>query len=87
MQTASKQYSVSKDEQEHDGIFQNMHVNPFPIRAAIDIGTGGVMSLCVGRVDAANLGVMKLMYQTQLPLLLESTSPINVGHCTKNDFY
>lgn len=56
---------------EHYGIFQSQHVKPFPVRAAIDIGTGGAISLCIGRVDARVGAVRKLMYQTQLPLYLE----------------
>ncbi|KAG8347601.1 hypothetical protein ERJ75_001343100 [Trypanosoma vivax] len=55
------------------GVFQNVHINPFPVRAAIDIGTGGMMSLTVGRVDAGRNAVRDFMYQTQLPLDLQST--------------
>lgn len=55
----------------HTGIFQSQHIKPFPVRAAIDIGTGGVMSLCVARVDARHEAIQKLYYQTQLPLYLE----------------
>nr|CCC93515.1 conserved hypothetical protein [Trypanosoma congolense IL3000] len=54
------------------GVFQNMHINPFPVRAAFDIGTGGMLSLVVARVDAACNAVRDLMYQTQLPLELQS---------------
>lgn len=57
---------------EHAGIFQSQHIKPFPVRAAIDIGTGGVVSLCVARVDARVGAIQKLMYQTQLPLHLEA---------------
>ncbi|KAG5487708.1 hypothetical protein LSCM1_08072 [Leishmania martiniquensis] len=56
----------------HSGIFQGQHIKPFPVRAAIDIGTGGVASLCVARVDAAVGAIQKLMYQTQVPLHLEA---------------
>ncbi|CAG9567258.1 conserved hypothetical protein [Leishmania major strain Friedlin] len=58
--------------EEHAGIFQSQHIKPFPVRAAIDIGTGGVVSLCVARVDATVGAIQKLMYQTQLPLHLEA---------------
>ncbi|KPI84159.1 hypothetical protein ABL78_6784 [Leptomonas seymouri] len=61
--------------QQHHGIFQSQHIKPFPVRAAIDIGTGGVMSLCIGRVDARVGAVQRLMYQTQLPLYLEKSHP------------
>lgn len=54
------------------GLFQNTHINAFPIRAAIDIGTSGVISLCIGRVDADKAAITKLMYATQLPLYLEA---------------
>jgi hypothetical protein len=57
---------------QHHGIFQSQHIKPFPVRAAIDIGTGGVVSLCIGRVDARAGAVQRLMYQTQLPLYLEA---------------
>ncbi|KAG5508309.1 hypothetical protein JIQ42_08231 [Leishmania sp. Namibia] len=56
----------------HTGIFQSQHIKPFPVRAAIDIGTGGVVSLCIARVDAAVGAIQKLLYQTQLPLHLEA---------------
>ncbi|GET85536.1 hypothetical protein, conserved [Leishmania tarentolae] len=56
----------------HKGIFQSQHIKPFPVRAAMDIGTGGVVSLCVARVDATVGAIQKLMYQTQLPLHLEA---------------
>ncbi|KAG5511894.1 hypothetical protein JKF63_07719 [Porcisia hertigi] len=59
---------------EHRGIFQSQHIKPFPVRAAIDIGTGGVASLCVARVDATAGAIQRLMYQTQLPLHLEALS-------------
>ncbi|CCW64006.1 unnamed protein product [Phytomonas sp. EM1] len=54
------------------GVFSGQHIKEFPVRAAIDIGTGGVISLCVARVDAARAAVRDVMYQTQLPLCLES---------------
>lgn len=56
---------------EHQGIFQSQHVKAFPVRAAIDIGTGGVLSLCIGRVDANVGAIQRLLHQTQLPLHLE----------------
>ncbi|RHW68830.1 hypothetical protein DPX39_100039500 [Trypanosoma brucei equiperdum] len=56
------------------GVFQNMHINPFPVRAAIDIGTGGMITMVVARVDAAANAVRNFMYQTQLPLHLESVA-------------
>nr|CAJ2466477.1 unnamed protein product [Leishmania braziliensis] len=57
---------------EHTGIFQSQRIKPFPVRAAIDIGAGGVASLCVARVDATVGAIQKLMYQTQLPLHLDA---------------
>lgn len=57
------------------GLFQDTHVKAFPVRAAIDIGTGGVMSLAVARVDAAHRAIQRMMYQTQLPLYLETHLP------------
>ncbi|RNF12385.1 uncharacterized protein Tco025E_06477 [Trypanosoma conorhini] len=56
------------------GVFQNVHVNRFPVRAAIDIGTGGMISMTVGRVDAAHNAVRDFIYQTQLPLHLVSAN-------------
>ncbi|KAF8276455.1 hypothetical protein TcBrA4_0131240 [Trypanosoma cruzi] len=56
------------------GVFQNAHINAFPVRAAIDIGTGGMISMAVGRVDAARNAVRDFMYQTTLPLHLMSAN-------------
>ncbi|KEG10986.1 hypothetical protein DQ04_03081020 [Trypanosoma grayi] len=56
------------------GVLQNIHINPMPVRAAIDIGTGGVASLTVGRVDAVHNAVCDVMYQTQVPLHLHSAT-------------
>lgn len=61
------------------GVFQNIHINLFPVRAAIDIGTGGLMSMAVGRVDAAHNALRDLMYQTQLPIQLVSANSASLS--------
>ncbi|RNF07737.1 hypothetical protein TraAM80_03184 [Trypanosoma rangeli] len=67
-------HSTNSDVAATFGVFQNVHVNPFPVRAAIDIGTGGMISMTVGRVDAAHNAVRDFIYQTQLPLHLVSAN-------------
>lgn len=57
--------------EEEKGVFQNVHRKPFPLRAALDIGGGGVVSLCIARVDVRAQAVQKIIYHTQLPLHLE----------------
>ncbi|KPA73605.1 putative mitochondrial hypothetical protein [Leptomonas pyrrhocoris] len=69
-------------DQHHNGIFQSQHIKPFPVRAAIDIGTGGAISLCIGRVDARVGAVQKLLHQTQLPLYLEKLQQGSSEHAS-----
>lgn len=69
--TSSHCFTVPEEER---GVFQNRHWKPFPLRAAMDIGGGGVLSLGIGRVDAGAGALQKLVYHTQLPLHLESVS-------------
>lgn len=52
-------------------MFRNRCLKPFPLRAAIDIGGGGMVALCIARVDVKAGAVQKILYQTQLPLHLE----------------
>ncbi|ORC93324.1 uncharacterized protein TM35_000012010 [Trypanosoma theileri] len=66
------------------GVFQNVHIKPFPVRAAIDIGTGGMASLTVGRVDAAHNAVRDFMYQTQVPLYLQSATSTTASHSSSS---
>ena len=42
--------------------------NPFPIRAAIDIGSGHSITMTVARVDAKQCAIKDTLYHTQLPL-------------------
>lgn len=54
------------------GVFQNIHLRPHILRAAIDLGSGGVASLCVARVDVKARAIEKVLYHVQLPLNLEA---------------
>ncbi|KAH9598723.1 Aminotransferase [Trypanosoma melophagium] len=69
------------------GVFQNVHIKPFPVRAAIDIGTGGMASLTVGRVDAAQNAVRDFMYQTQVPLYLQSATSTTASNSSSSSSF
>eukprot|EP00796_Vickermania_ingenoplastis_P008589 gene8589-6029_t len=61
------------------GVFHNQRWNPFPLRAAIDIGGGGAVSLCVARVDVRAAAVRDMVYHTQLPVHLDPVRPRQDG--------
>lgn len=74
--SSSSSVNISDEEK---GVFRNRCLKPFPLRAALDVGGGGMISLCIGRVDVKAAAIQKIIYQTQLPLHLEpipiSSSP------------
>ncbi|CUI12954.1 Hypothetical protein, putative [Bodo saltans] len=59
--------SISEHER---GVFQDVHLKAFPIRAALDIGSSGFVSLAVGRVDAQYRAVQTVMAHQRLELSL-----------------
>lgn len=64
----------------------SLHFNPFPVRAAIDIGTNGMISLAVGRVDAQRSAVRDLLYQHHLPIMTACKPGTSlVDEPTRND--
>lgn len=53
------------------GVFQDAHIKPFPVRAAFDIGTGGFVSLAIGRVDAQHHAIQTLLHHQRVAVRLE----------------
>lgn len=53
------------------GPFQPFFLKPFPVRAAFEVGTGGLVSVAVARVDAAKGAIRDHLWHSQLPLTLK----------------
>lgn len=51
-----------------DAPYTPIYAKPFPVRAAIEVGCGGLATLAVGRVDARQGALKELLFQNQLPL-------------------
>lgn len=52
------------------------HLVPFPLRAAIDIGTGGAVWAVVAQVDVHHNAIRDIQHVTSVPLPAMSTSPV-----------
>jgi hypothetical protein len=50
--------------------FQALRFNPYPVRAAVDIGTGDAVTLTVARVDARAAAIQDVLYHTSVRLAL-----------------
>ncbi len=57
--------------------FADVTLKPFPVRAAFDIGSGGVLSLIVARVDRRNKKIRDVLHQTSLPLLQDARPSVS----------
>eukprot|EP00758_Cryptobia_borreli_P004421 Tbor_TRINITY_DN4361_c0_g3::TRINITY_DN4361_c0_g3_i1::g.7781::m.7781 len=51
--------------------FDNVILKPFPVRAAIEIGTGSMITLAVARVDSRQGAIRDLLFQSQLPIHIQ----------------
>jgi hypothetical protein len=52
-----------------------LRFNPFPVRTAVDIGTGSAITLTVARVDARARAIRDVLYHTAVPLQLDWRAP------------
>ena len=55
--------------------FGDLTLKPFPVRAAIDIGSGGLVSLIVARIDRRHDKIRDVLHQTSLPIHQDARPP------------